>query len=203
MTNTQSKIQKQETELFEIHSSEIDLLHSNVAESTSLRVQEVPDEPPSSRECIICYELLNANKNICVTECGHEFCFSCMMKHVQRNNGCPMCRSAIIEEIESDDSEGSEGEYDEDDDETIEEVVEESSEDYPIEQLVVAFEAKGYELKDALSLLMYKFSKTDPKYTKEYINKLQDDIEDMNEELQDEHEEREHMETEDVNVVNS
>jgi hypothetical protein len=114
-----------------------------------------------------------------------------------------MCRSAIIEEIESDDSEGSEGEYDEDDDETIEEVVEESSEDYPIEQLVVAFEAKGYELKDALSLLMYKFSKTDPKYTKEYINKLQDDIEDMNEELQDEHEEREHMETEDVNVVNS
>jgi len=153
---------------------------------------------PEQKECIICYESLNTTKNICITECGHEFCFSCMMKHVQRNNGCPICRSVIIEEVDSEDD--SDEDYEEDDDETIEEVVEESSEDYPIEQLVAAFEAKGYGLKDALSLLMYKFSRTDPTYTKEYINTLQEDIEDMNEELQDEHEEREHMETEDVNV---
>lgn len=159
---------------------------------------EAPSHTPmvEIKECIICYESLNVNKNICITECGHEFCFSCMMKHVQHNNGCPICRSVIIEDSASDE-EDSDEEYEEDDDETIEEEVEELSEEYPIEQLVAAFEAKGYGLKDALSLLMYRFSKTDQKYTKEYIHQLQEDIEDMNEELQGEHEEREHMEMED------
>ena len=156
-------------------------------------------DAPASRECVICYESLSSTKNMCVTECGHEFCFGCIMKHVQRNNGCPICRTALVEELEDSDSEDdSEGEYDEDDDETIEETVDyESDTEYPIEQLVASFEAKGYGLQDALSLLMYKFSKTDPKYTKAYIKQLEEDIEDMNGELQGECEEREDMAEED------
>jgi hypothetical protein len=160
----------------------------------------VDAQPP--RECVICYDSLSSTKNICITECGHEFCFACMMKHVQSNNGCPICRSVLFEEAEdSDDEEDSEDEYDEDDDETVEEEEEEDSDkEYPIEQLVAAFEAKGYGLQDALSLLMYKFSKTDPKYTKAYIKQLEEDIEDMNEDLQGEFDEREEMAGEDVSA---
>ena len=161
----------------------------------------------SGKECVICYESLSSTKNLCITECGHEFCFSCMMKHVQRNNGCPCCRSTIIEEIEDSDSEGDDEECetdesgsDEEDEDTIDGIEngEDMENEYPIEQLEAAFVAKGYGLKDALSLLMYKFSKTDEKYTKAYIRQLEEDIDDMNEELQRECDEREDMEHEDI-----
>ena len=156
------------------------------------------------KECVICYESLSTTKNLCITECGHEFCFSCMMKHVQRNNGCPMCRMTIIEDAEySDSEEDEEYETDEsgsDDEETIDGIEngDDLENEYPIEQLESAFVAKGYGLKDALSLLMYKFSKTDEKYTKAYIKKLEQDIDEMNEELQRECDEREDMGQEDV-----
>jgi hypothetical protein len=157
------------------------------------------------KECVICYEPLSSTKNMCITECGHEFCFSCMMKHVQVNNGCPCCRSVIIEELEESDEE-------EDDDETLDSEDEEDEDDedeedesrYHIERLEEAFIAKGYGLKEALSLLVYNFSKTDAKYTKEYINRLEEDVDDIVETLQNECEreqtERESMEAEDPNA---
>ena len=174
---------------------------SSTAESTLSPVVVLKQEPEKSKECVICYESISNTKNMCITECGHEFCFTCMMKHARRNNGCPLCRTTMIED-ESDsgsvsDSEYSEGEYDEDDDETIEEVVDESYPEFEIEKFVEAFEAKGYGLKEALSLLLNKFSKTDEKYTKPYIRQLENDIEDISEELQNECEEREEMASED------
>lgn len=154
----------------------------------------------TERECVICYEPINVSANVCITPCGHEFCFNCMLKHLQQNNGCPCCRSTLIEEP-VDEEEDEEDEYDEEDSENEEEDEEEEGDEpegeYPIEDLVAAFEAKGYGLKDALSLLMYKFSKTDEKYTKAYIRQLEADIDDMNEELQNEHVEREEMAVED------
>ena len=152
----------------------------------------------SERECVICYEPINASSNVCITPCGHEFCFNCMLKHLSQNNGCPCCRAVLVEIPEED-----EDEEDEDEDEEAEEDGEEEDEDedeYPIEQLVDAFAAKGYGLKDALSLLMYKFSKTDEKYTKQYIRQLEDDIDNMNYELGKEHEEQVSMSEQDLNV---
>ena len=121
MTNTQSKISKNATQIVDAQSSSVEPELAQLSSRAPLPITDVAEE--ALKECIICYESLNTTKNICITECGHEFCFSCMMKHVQRNNGCPMCRSAIIEEVDTD--EFSEGEYDEDDDATIEEEVEE------------------------------------------------------------------------------
>ena len=153
-------------------------------------------------ECCICYESLNAKTNICVPACGHPFCCNCMMKHLERNNNCPCCRATLIQISEdADDSENEENEDSEDEEEDAED--EEDEEEYPIENLVAAFEAKGYGLKDALSLLMYKFSKTDEKYTKAYIRQLETDIDDVNEELQNEHLEREEMGQEDLNVYST
>lgn len=172
-------------------------------------LEEVSEQPESGSECVICFESLSATKNRCITECGHEFCLSCMMKHAQRNNGgCPMCRTVLIEEDEDiwtevdDDEEDSELSV-EDDGESTEESVDgiEDGEDleneYHIEELESAFMAKGYGLKEALSLLMYKFSKTDAKYTKAYIQQLEADVDDMHEDLQKECEERMDMAAED------
>jgi hypothetical protein len=48
-----------------------------------------------------------------------------------------------------------------------------------------------------LSLLMNRFSKTDVKYTNEYIDTLMTNIDKMDDELQREHDERIEMENED------
>ena len=155
----------------------------------------------ATKECVICYESLSSTKNMCITECGHEFCFGCMMKHVQRNNGCPCCRATLIEDIvDSESEEGDEDEYEEESG-SEEDEEEDRDEEYSIEDLEAAFVAKGYGLKDALSLLMGIFSKTDAKYTKAYIKQLEDDIEDLNEELQSECTERADMGEEDIREV--
>lgn len=169
-----------------------------------LQDSETDSEP--EKECIICYESLSMKKNLCITECGHEFCFSCMMKHVQRNNGCPICRSTIIDDVEDSESEnddyseisGSEEDSDEDD-ESIDVIdIDEDNNEYSIEQFEESFTARGYGLKDALSILIYKFSKTDEKYTKSYIKKLEKDMDHIHDELQRELNEREEMATEDT-----
>ena len=122
-----------------------------------------------------------------------------MIKHLQLNTGCPCCRTTLLEVSEDGSVEEDE---DEDEDEDIDSDEEEESEnEYPIESLVATFEAKGYGLKDALSLLMYNFSKTDPLYTKQYIRQLEADIDDMNEDLQDELDERIGMAEEDTNIL--
>ena len=177
-----------------------------VTEEPVLENQEVAKTP--GKECVICYESLNIAKNFCVTECGHEFCLSCMMKHMQRNNGCPMCREELIEDAELADSddededltiEGSDNSTIESGTESVDEIEdgEDLENEYAIEELESAFMAKGYGLKDALSLLMYKFSKTDAKYSKTYIRQLEADIDDMHEDLQRECEERVDMGEED------
>ena len=176
----------------------------SISESTPVPALVTSEKDETSEgtenECIICYESLNATKNFCVTECGHKFCFTCMMKHAQRNNGCPLCRTAMIEEIAESESDSDEEYEEDDDDETIEEEIDESYPEFEIEKFVEAFEAKGYGLKEALSLLLHKFSKTDEKFTKAYVNKLKSDVEDIYKELQNECEEREEMATEDRRV---
>ena len=149
------------------------------------------------KECVICYEPLSSTKNMCITECGHEFCFSCMMKHVQVNNGCPCCRSVIIEDLEDSDAE----DEDDDDDETLNSEDDEDEPRYHLERFEEMFISKGYGLKEALSLLVYNFSQTDAKYTKEYVARLEADVDEMVDGLQTEFEreqtEREEMAAED------
>lgn len=195
-------------ELISYPSSVID---SSVVESTplplSLANNEKEDPDTDQTECVICYESLSSTKNMCITECGHKFCFSCMMKHAQRSTDCPLCRTAIIENVSDSESEFDEDGLDndgsdseEDDEDEDEETIDDSYAEFEIEKFVEIFEAKGYGLKDALSLLLHKFSKTDDKYTKAYVNKLDTDVEDICEELQNECEEREEMESEDRRV---
>lgn len=45
-------------------------------------------------ECPICFDGLDANKNIMTTECGHKFHVSCILK--TRRDDCPCCRQSMI-----------------------------------------------------------------------------------------------------------
>jgi hypothetical protein len=67
-------------------------------------------------ECPICMDPIDGNKNSVVTECGHKFHCSCLMKNSCHNGfDCPMCRSAMVEDMEEDDDED-QNEYDDSDD---------------------------------------------------------------------------------------
>jgi len=65
-------------------------------------------------DCPICMDPIDGNKNSVVTECGHKFHCSCLMKNSCHNGfDCPMCRSAMVEEMEEedDDHEDDDGSY--------------------------------------------------------------------------------------------
>jgi hypothetical protein len=70
-------------------------------------------------ECPICMDPIDGNKNSVVTECGHKFHCSCLMKNSCHNGfDCPMCRSAMVEDMEDDEEEEEEDheeDYDDDD----------------------------------------------------------------------------------------
>lgn len=47
-------------------------------------------------ECPICMDPVE-NTNNCVLSCGHRFHMGCMLKALERNNSCPLCRSEVIQ----------------------------------------------------------------------------------------------------------
>jgi len=50
-------------------------------------------------ECSICLDEIESGKNKLVTECGHMFHTSCLLKNSAINGyGCPMCRTVLAEE---------------------------------------------------------------------------------------------------------
>jgi hypothetical protein len=89
-------------------------------------------------ECPICYEVIG-EKNCCVTECGHRFCFKCVTKSLTVNNACPCCRAQLLEEddvVEEDD----ESEYEDDDDSDIDQSDDEENEDRRVANLLTVEE---------------------------------------------------------------
>jgi hypothetical protein len=67
----------------------------------------------TQKECPICMEIIDFNKNCVTTECGHCFHTNCLMTSVAHNGfGCPYCRTAMAEKIKDEEEE------EEDDDET-------------------------------------------------------------------------------------
>jgi len=72
----------------------------------------------TQKECPICMEIIDFNKNCVTTECGHCFHTNCLMTSVAHNGfGCPYCRTAMAEEIKDEEEEEDEEEHEEDDEE--------------------------------------------------------------------------------------
>jgi hypothetical protein len=151
-------------------------------------------------ECCICFDTIG-EKNNCVTECGHKFCFKCLATAMTRSNSCPCCRAPLIEES----AEESDGEYEDgDDDEDDEDEDQDDDEDEPnrdykgnIEEIVERLEKSGITMLDIASLLFNKFSKTDEKYSNEYVENLCKTIDQINEDAEQESVELEQMGEED------
>jgi hypothetical protein len=73
----------------------------------------------NNNECPICFDVIGDNNNI-ITECGHKFHASCIMRNVSMNGfGCPCCRSVMADEPESDDDDSTEYEDDDEDETTV------------------------------------------------------------------------------------
>ena len=94
---------------------------------------------------------------------------------------------------DEDDYDDEDTEYD--DDETTE--LDGSENDVDVELVVDEFVKQGYDLKDAMSILLSTYSKTDPKYTPEYIISLEDNFDKLFVRLINEKQENRNMAHED------
>ena len=50
-----------------------------------------------NEDCPICMEKLTADKNICITQCGHKFCSQCIIRSARTKNSCPLCRQSLTD----------------------------------------------------------------------------------------------------------
>ena len=73
-------------------------------------------------ECAICLDDIIGDSNFTVTECGHHFHTSCMLRNFCQRAECPMCRKMLVDLPEEDDDdeieyvdEGSDSDNDEED----------------------------------------------------------------------------------------
>jgi hypothetical protein len=84
------------------------------SETSETKEGGVVGERSSPQECPICMDDIDLKNNCIVTECGHIFHCSCLMKNAATNGfGCPMCRSVMAEQLADDDSDEYTSEYDE------------------------------------------------------------------------------------------
>ena len=166
------------------------------------------------KECSICFDEIQ-NTNNCTTPCGHKFCFECLIKAFQTNPTCPLCRSELTTSANEGeaDEEDSEGEYEDDDDEEDSDEEEEEDENtddeaegeddssrIDVDSILARFDKKGYNLKDAMLLLLRNsfFLSRRVLYSREYMRKLENDFEELYFDIINEKQENTEMGAEDV-----
>lgn len=93
-----------------------------VAEIVETKIVETKIEnfEEEDNSCPICMDDIDINKNCIVTECGHKFHCSCLMKNAATNGfGCPMCRTVMAEQLPDDDSDEYTSEYEDEEEEEM------------------------------------------------------------------------------------
>jgi hypothetical protein len=68
--------------------------------------------------CPICLDII-LEKNNCVTQCYHKFCFSCIIESCKYKNTCPICRVELYE-------------YNDDDNDNENNIIEEQNQIIPV-----------------------------------------------------------------------
>ena len=67
----------------------------SVQENAAKRIQNEWKQYVDSKDsCAICMNIIG--KECATTKCGHKFCTECLLKAVQRNGSCPLCRNELI-----------------------------------------------------------------------------------------------------------
>jgi len=62
-------------------------------ERTALDIAAIPGGLRASRNCTLCLE---ERTDSCVTECGHLFCWSCIVGWGREKAECPLCRQSLV-----------------------------------------------------------------------------------------------------------
>lgn len=138
-------------------------------------------------ECAICYDTFE-NINVCVTPCGHSFCFKCMMKSLNMNDSCPCCRAPLRENmIEDSDDESDVDEIESiTDDGSFRDVLDISSiisisnntnnDMARPNEIAEEFKKHGYTMEDIIVLWTWRVDRQNSKYSQRYLEKMHDDI---------------------------
>ncbi|KIM47963.1 hypothetical protein M413DRAFT_439658 [Hebeloma cylindrosporum] len=61
-------------------------------ERTALDIRAIPDVQRASRNCTLCLE---ERTDSCATECGHLFCWNCIVGWGREKPECPLCRQSL------------------------------------------------------------------------------------------------------------
>jgi signal recognition particle GTPase len=112
-----------------------------------------------------------------------------------------MCRTILIEIPQDDDDEDSDYDSDEDEDDDDEEEENNESGDNNIEEITERFLRLGYTSLDIMSMLTGRYKRSDPKNTKENIDKMIKDFEAIIDDVDKEEEEREAMGKNDITLT--
>jgi hypothetical protein len=134
-------------------------------------------------DCPICFDDIDANKNCVITECGHKFHASCLLRSIAHSNfDCPCCRFELTERPEESDDEYDDDDEEEDDDEIsnetmqsmrwlfqraegeeLEEEEEEEDEDedqvpeVPLNYVVDNLQTMNYTFEDMIKIILNDF----------------------------------------------
>jgi hypothetical protein len=133
-------------------------------------------------ECCVCWDEIGVSKNNCTTPCGHQFCFTCIVQCLEKNNCCPLCRGILVERADEE-SEDEDYESDEESDDDSESGAEYEG-DENIDIITERFLARGYDAMDLVTLLIGKVKKSNPKYTNDYVKKMVDDFDETVEDVE-------------------
>ena len=160
----------------------------------------------SSVECPICFDDINPTKNCIITECGHKFHASCLMRSVAHENfDCPCCRFELVERPEESDDGFDEDNYDDDDDdddeimqsmrwmfqraegeeleeEELEEDEEQQPPDVPLSYVVENLTTMNYSFEDMIKIILNDFLNSDQDERSVSILEAIDDLIDRYEE---------------------
>ena len=67
--------------------------------TAALKIQDAWRKYMESKDsCPICLKIIGEDS--CKTKCGHRFCTGCLLKAVQRNGSCPLCRGLLVQNQE-------------------------------------------------------------------------------------------------------
>ena len=124
-------------------------------------------------ECVICYETIGKT-NCCVTPCGHHFCFQCLMKSMERNSGCPMCREPLKNQDDETDDDENEYEYEDSDDESSENDDDNHVHTAPPEIVAKRLLEMGYTMADMVA--MYSGFINDDKHNSDFMVQMEEDV---------------------------
>ena len=79
-------------EHIEVEHIEAEHIEAEHIEAEHIEAEHIEEDDD---ECPICYNVLG-DRGKTITDCGHEFCTQCFIRHSRSHNSCPMCRQDLL-----------------------------------------------------------------------------------------------------------